>query len=192
MSEVNCVLLVHFVIVFETKKFLHFAIGTLQVKQIQKGIIFLNIFPRKNIAVVKEVKSSAHLKLFTLLVSSFISHFVLQELGMEQIWQLLRASLHLAMVAGNDHCVLEIFYIIIYAGERFVALINSVQFLPTVCDSAIWGDLVLLGIKASTVFMIHQLILQIAFVYEAIQAKAPKYSYSYSTEVSTAYIVLEK
>lgn len=153
MFEVNRALLLYFVEAIETKDFCeHSNIHRLRVKQFLEWIMSSKTVPEKKIEGMVRARTSTHLKSLNLTI--FANFFALhcQKIGTEQIWQVLRASLAVAVYEKKDPRVCYFFYTLFRTGQSSVPPINGNHFLQTdinfprqgavvMIDSTTWSDL---------------------------------------------------
>lgn len=149
----------------------------------------LNAVSAKQNADVMSVHASTRSK--RLKVNKFASFpaYNLQEIGAEQDWKLLRASLAFAAYAEKDLRVGESFFTSFRAGQNFVALIIGGLFLQTVLNTAQRGSAATLDITTISVLEAHMFYRSIAVVGITFQAKTLKCSHSYSTETPLGFTV---
>lgn len=99
----------------------------------------------KKIVEVVGVEASSRLKLLNLSIFASFSDRILQEVGKEQVRQVLRASLAVATYGKKDPRVRKFFYTLFRAGQSSVALVDGVKFLQAILISALRGTFAALG-----------------------------------------------
>lgn len=188
--EVNCALLFHLVDATETNEFhVHFNISRLYMKQILKLFMFSKTFLAKKIADGMRGKASARSKPLKLAVLESSSDPNLQEMGTEQIRQVLRAFFAVVTYAKKKPRLPESFYTLFRAGQSSMALIIRCQFLQTILNSSRRVAVATLGIATLFVFEIRMFLYSVAIIGKAIKGKALKCSRPYSTVTLIGYTV---